>query len=192
MRIVSQNPATRRRLGLAAGAVLVTTLALSGCTTETVVRLPEEPTFAEASPSSTDEPRVVEEGDAAAIDCAGGPIEVLSGATTGVEVAGECPTVTIRGNDLTVDMTGAVVDDVVVRADRVTVHASDVRSLSIDGYDTVVDLDRVADVAVSGDRNTVRAAGGIDAVSVDGDDNIIRAETGIDLIDDAGERNTIG
>ncbi|GAA1961300.1 hypothetical protein GCM10009816_23930 [Microbacterium aquimaris] len=191
---MSQNPATRRRLGLAAGAVLVSTLALSGCTTETVVQLPEEPTFVEASPSSTDEPRVVEEQDgaAAAIDCAGGPIEVPSGTTTGVEVTGECPTVTIRGNDLTVDMTGAVVDDVVVRADRVTVYASDVRSLSIDGYDTVVDLDRVADVAVSGDRNTVRAAGGIDAVSVDGDDNILRAETGIGLIDDAGERNTIG
>ena len=126
------------------------------------------------------------------VECSEAPLEIAERADPRVDVVGSCPTVTVSGNDLIIDVSSADVGDLIIRADRVSVVAAALPSLSIAGYDVVVEADEITAATVSGDRNTVRSETGIDSVAVTGHDNTVAAASGIGEIDDAGERNTIG
>ena len=190
-------PGARFR-GAAAAVTILAIASLTGCVTETVVRLPEEPTgsagtsASSASPSVSPAERNPENLADQTVECSEAPLEIAERADPRVDVVGSCPTVTVSGNDLIIDVSSADVGDLIIRADRVSVVAAALPSLSIAGYDVVVEADEITAATVSGDRNTVRSETGIDSVAVTGHDNTVAAASGIGEIDDAGERNTIG
>ena len=190
-------PGARFR-GAAAAVTILAIASLTGCVTETVVRLPEEPTgsagtsASSASPSVSPAERNPEDLAGQTVECSEAPLEIAERADPRVDVVGSCPTVTVSGNDLIIDVSSADVGDLIIRADRVSVVAAALPSLSIAGYDVVVEADEITAATVSGDRNTVRSETGIDSVAVTGHDNTVAAASGIGEIDDAGERNTIG
>ena len=190
-------PGARFR-GAAAAVTILLIASLTGCVTETVVRLPEEPTgsagtsASSASPSVSPAERNPEDLAGQTVECSEAPLEIAERADPRVDVVGSCPTVTVSGNDLIIDVSSADVGDLIIRADRVSVVAAALPSLSIAGYDVVVEADEITAATVSGDRNTVRSETGIDSVAVTGHDNTVAAASGIGEIDDAGERNTIG
>ena len=190
-------PGARFR-GAAAAVTILAIASLTGCVTETVVRLPEEPTgsagpsASSASPFVSPAERNPENLADQTVECSEAPLEIAERADPRVDVVGSCPTVTVSGNDLIIDVSSADVGDLIIRADRVSVVAAALPSLSIAGYDVVVEADEITAATVSGDRNTVRSETGIDSVAVTGHDNTVAAASGIGEIDDAGERNTIG
>ncbi|MAM54825.1 DUF3060 domain-containing protein [uncultured Microbacterium sp.] len=190
-------PGARFR-GAAAAVTILLIASLTGCVTETVVRLPEEPTgsagtsASSASPSVSPAERNPEDLAGQTVECSEAPLEIAERADPRVDVVGSCPAVTVSGNDLTIDVSSADVGDLIIRADRVSVVAAALPSLSIAGYDVVVEAEGITAVTVSGDRNTVRSETEIDSVAVTGHDNTVAAANGIGEIDDAGERNTIG
>ena len=190
-------PGARFR-GAAAAVTILAIASLTGCVTETVVRLPEEPTgsagtsASSASPSVSPAERNPEDLAGQTVECSEAPLEIAERADPRVDVVGSCPAVTVSGNDLTIDVSSADVGDLIIRADRVSVVAAALPSLSIAGYDVVVEAEGITAVTVSGDRNTVRSETEIDSVAVTGHDNTVAAANGIGEIDDAGERNTIG
>ena len=190
-------PGARFR-GAAAAVTILLIASLTGCVTETVVRLPEEPTgsagtsASSASPSVSPAERNPENLADQTVECSEAPLEIAERADPRVDVVGSCPAVTVSGNDLTIDVSSADVGDLIIRADRVSVVAAALPSLSIAGYDVVVEAEGITAVTVSGDRNTVRSETEIDSVAVTGHDNTVAAANGIGEIDDAGERNTIG
>ncbi|MDZ8172340.1 DUF3060 domain-containing protein [Microbacterium xanthum] len=186
-----------RRLRLVGGAV-ATLLALSGCAAEPVVRLPEEPTFSAPAPTVSSIDEDASAGSDGRVDtaapsvaCEGDPLEVAGREDPSVTVTGDCPVLTVRGNDLIVDASLATVGELAIRADRVAIDAGPTGTLVMDGYDNDVEVGSVASVTVAGDRNTVRAGGSIETVSVRGDDTTVRTESGIDRVEDTGERNSI-
>ena len=190
-------PGARFR-GAAAAVTILLIASLTGCVTETVVRLPEEPTGSAGTSASSASPfvspaeRNPEDLAGQTVECSEAPLEIAERADPRVDVVGSCPAVTVSGNDLTIDVSSADVGDLIIRADRVSVVAAALPSLSIAGYDVVVEAEGITAVTVSGDRNTVRSETEIDSVAVTGHDNTVAAANGIGEIDDAGERNTIG
>nr|HEX4317179.1 DUF3060 domain-containing protein [Kofleriaceae bacterium] len=63
------------------------------------------------------------------------------------------PTVTVNGNDATVELTGTC-DRVALNGNHATVHGS-AQKFSINGNDNAVTADSIAEVSINGNRNAV-------------------------------------
>ncbi|WP_125132118.1 DUF3060 domain-containing protein [Microbacterium sp. 10M-3C3] len=191
---------SRSRVAASAVTVLAV-LSLAGCAGFAQPRITRLPTDGPAGGASSQAPAPGPTTSAAPaaspapsappasgeVDCGGVAISVTS---TGTQLVGDCPDVTIQGSALAVDATRASLVRVAVRGDRVTLTAESVSELTVQGNDVRVDARSLSSVAVEGDRNTVTATGGIDAVTLRGNDNTVRAQ--VDRVDDGGARNTVG
>ncbi|WP_286793726.1 hypothetical protein, partial [Microbacterium sp. UBA3394] len=113
-------PGARFR-GAAAAVTILLIASLTGCVTETVVRLPEEPTgsagtsASSASPSVSPAERNPEDLAGQTVECSEAPLEIAERADPRVDVVGSCPAVTVSGNDLTIDVSSADVGDLIIR-----------------------------------------------------------------------------
>lgn len=155
---------------------------LSGCITIVV-----PPGGATPVPSETLE-IPLEPGPALSSDCGGQPV-VLDNTSLSYVLTGDCPSVTVQGQDI--EATVPDVATLTLAGDRLHVEATSVESLTIGGNDNVVGGTTFGSVQLNGDRNTVDASGEVGAVSVGGNDNTVAAAS-VGSIADSGARNLIG
>ena len=132
----------------------------------------------------------------------GGPgaDEVVIGCTSGVAavnadggsflVSEDCARVVLGGNDVTLRVTGASVDQLVVQGQSNVVVAGDVTGLTLEGQANRVQSSAAGAVTVRGDGNTVAVAGAIGTLEITGANNVVSAPgVGAKIV--RGDGNTV-
>lgn len=142
-----------------------------------------------ATTSATPPPAPAVTPDAAAEDCAAGPVTITPGSPPAV-LRGDCPQVDVQGNAFDVDLTGARVTALTVSGDRVTVAVAAAGTLLIRGNDVVLTAAEAGALDIQGDRNSVTVTGTLSSVSFQGNDNVVHGSSS--NVTDAGARNTVG
>lgn len=176
--------------GARALAVAVVVVALCGCVPES-----DDPPFAVARPAST--PPVVAPvspsptPDASSVDaaCEGG-VAYLTGESTSLRLASTCARVEVAGEDLRVDLAGAVIDGITVRGEGNIVVAGSLASVVIEGQRNSLEATGIGSGTVRGDDNRVDVRGDLGALTVQGGGNSVVADT-LGAVTDQGEGNSI-
>jgi hypothetical protein len=124
------------------------------------------------------------------LDCAGEPVQVQTG--TGPQILqGDCPAVTIDGNDARVHLVDADVGSLVVRGDRLDIAVGNVGTLEIGGQDSQLVAVVIGAVVIRGDRNMVDVSDDVESATVNGNDNVVTARS-IASIAVSGGGNQVG
>jgi len=167
----------------ASAVALAALLALSGCIT---VQVPPSGSAPSAAASAEGE-ESLRPAPGAVVDCDSRPV-LLNQAGATYRLSGNCGTVTIEGQDITVDLDGAAV--VEIRGDRVSIDADMIGALSLSGQNNSVDADSADSATVAGDRNDLELDS-IGSLTIDGNDNRVDTDQPIGTVADNGSRNLV-
>ena len=102
----------------------------------------------------------------------------------------DCARVVLGGNNVTLRVTGASVDQLVVQGQSNVVVAGDVTGLTLEGQANRVQSSAAGAVTVRGDGNTVAVAGAIGTLEITGANNVVSAPgVGAKIV--RGDGNTV-
>lgn len=200
------------RTGIALSVATVFVLALAGCAgsgttipgfagagTAATTQAPSVDATTDATPepttpaasgsagaSSTPSASATVSGDT---DC-GGQAVTLTTATLSYTLTGDCPSVTVEGDGITVN--GPAVAALEIKGSSNVITLSSVGPVTIGGQDNSVAAQTVDTFAITGDRNRIDSASTVTGGSFAGNENQVHAPSGIGTVTDTGAGNTAG
>jgi hypothetical protein len=137
------------------------------------------------TPTASSTPTVVP-GMTETVECATGSV-VLNVPDASFAVAGDCDSVIVEGNDITVATQNVVTLE--IRGTGNAVSAASIADVSVSGQGNTVTGDPIGTIEISGDGNGISSATTVGSGTVSGDDNSIVGPGGIGTFVDNGSNN---